>query len=67
MAAKQPNTIPGYFDPAAINLYFPTTANGQEQKIPNFNLYALHHCCQYLQLVLWPISTKPRLALNIEA
>jgi len=38
MAAKQPSTIPGYFDPASINIYFPTTANGQDQKPPNFNM-----------------------------
>jgi len=38
MAAKQPSTIPGYFDPASINIYFPSTANGQDQKPPNFNL-----------------------------
>jgi len=37
MAAKQPCTIPGYFDPATVNLYFPTTANGQDQKTLNFN------------------------------
>jgi len=38
MAAKQPSTIPGYFDPASINIYFPTTANGQDQKPLNFNM-----------------------------
>jgi len=38
MAAKQPSTVPGYFDPASINIYFPTTANGQDQKPLNFNL-----------------------------
>jgi len=36
MAAKQPCTIPGYFDPASINIYFPTTANGQDQKPLSF-------------------------------
>jgi len=38
MAAKQPCTIPGYFDPATVNLYFPTTANGQDQKTLSFNM-----------------------------
>ena len=38
MAAKQPSTIPGYFDPASINILFPSTANGQDQKPLNFNM-----------------------------
>jgi len=38
MAAKQPSTIPGYFDPATVNLYFPATANGHDLKALNFNM-----------------------------
>jgi len=38
MAAKQPSTIPGYFDPASINIYFPAAVNGQDQKTSNFNV-----------------------------
>jgi len=37
-ATKQPCTIPGYFDPMTINIYFPSPPNEQDSKTANFNV-----------------------------
>jgi len=34
----QPSAIPGYFDPMAVNIYFPSPPNGQDVKTANFNM-----------------------------
>lgn len=41
VATKPPCTIPGYFDPMTINIYFPSPPNELDSKTANFNVYVI--------------------------